>query len=239
MSKNKQKMYIYGLKSPLSYEPRYVGFTSKTLNERLLGHIWEANSWSAPKTYKNNWIKSLTKKGIKPEIFEIEQVTEENWAKREQFWIKTLKQKGYKLTNSTDGGEGTWGYKQSKKLLKYLSKIRKGKHRRGVPHSEATKLKISQSKKNPSKKTRKKISEANKKRPDFKEHMKKMTELARIVSMKKKRKLTDEQIVEIKKMYSQGFSMYKIGKIFNVTPPTIFNTLRNKLKYQNQERSSF
>jgi DNA-binding CsgD family transcriptional regulator len=52
--------------------------------------------------------------------------------------------------------------------------------------------------------------------------------------MKKKRKLTDAQVVEIKKLYSQGISMYKIAKIFNVTPPTIFNTLKNKLKYQNQ-----
>lgn len=227
-------MYIYGLKHPNSLEPRYVGFTSKTLEKRLTGHIWEANSHSATPTHKNRWIKSLTKHGIKPEVFVIEEVSEDNWKAREQFWIKTLKEKGYRLTNATDGGDGILGFKPTKRTLEYLSKVRKGKsgYWKGKHHSEATKQKISQSKQNPSLETRRKIGKSNKLKKNFKEHMQTITELARTVNMQKKRKLTDEQIEEIKLLSSQGLSAYQIAPKFNVSAVTIYNTLKNKLKYQ-------
>lgn len=98
-------MFIYTLSS--SSDPdniRYVGKTND-LNDRLRRHVGKyylENDIS----YKNNWIKSEISKGNSIIISELESVDETNWSNREQYWIEQLKQWGFKLVNTTIGGEG-------------------------------------------------------------------------------------------------------------------------------------
>jgi len=91
---------IYTLSNPVTGEVRYVG---KTIHgaKRLLGHLRDDSN-----NHKVAWIKSLKALGLKP-LFEIlEEVEESAWIEAEQFWIKSLKFLGCRLTNSVEGGIG-------------------------------------------------------------------------------------------------------------------------------------
>ncbi len=180
---------IYILKDPRYFQPKYVGQTSN-LKIRYMNHLTPSSLKSI--THKTNWIKSLLKENIKPEIDVIEEVLTHQEAKeREIYWIAYLKNIGYKLTNGTNGGEGTSNYRQSQqgnknKLGFKLSEESKFKMRKpksemhklkislslnGNKLSEATKLKMSESRKGNknrlgvkcSEETRLKMSEAHKK----------------------------------------------------------------------------
>ena len=98
-------MFIYTLSS--SSEPdniRYVG-KANNLKDRLRRHIGKYYL-NLEINYKNNWIKSELSKGNKILINELELVDESNWIEREKYWIEQLKQWGFKLVNTTIGGEG-------------------------------------------------------------------------------------------------------------------------------------
>lgn len=102
---------IYELRDPTDIECniRYIGITSQSLRFRLHKHINEAKK-RKNKTYKNNWIYSLLRNGIKPTIHLIEQVFDWNYAcEVEKYYIKEFKEQGYKLTNGTIGGDGVAG----------------------------------------------------------------------------------------------------------------------------------
>ena len=61
-------------------------------------------------TFKSRWIKKELKKGNKILIKEIFLVPiSEDWAKWEIFYISEYKKLGYKLTNTTSGGDGLHG----------------------------------------------------------------------------------------------------------------------------------
>jgi hypothetical protein len=104
-------MKIYGLVCPTSKQIRYIGVTRYSLDKRLNEHLRENKS----KTYKQKWIKSLLSKGLKPEIVLICLTDESNWIETEKFYIKLFKTNGFKLTNTSEGGEGggSKGYKHT------------------------------------------------------------------------------------------------------------------------------
>jgi hypothetical protein len=100
---------IYVLKCPLSNDIRYVGQTKMKLQKRLRGHVYDAIGRKKIKlSYKDNWIRKLSKLGYKPIIESIEFFSEDIDLRfileREKFWISEYKKK-YNLLNSTDGGE--------------------------------------------------------------------------------------------------------------------------------------
>lgn len=95
-------MKIYGLVCPNSKQIRYIGVTRHSLEKRLNEHLRENKS----KTYKQKWIKSLLNKGLKPCIVLICLTDETNWIETEKFYIKLFKTNGFKLTNTSEGGEG-------------------------------------------------------------------------------------------------------------------------------------
>ena len=99
---------IYVLKDPTNNEIKYVGKTKRTLCERLCRHKAYARETSKP-TYTTNWINSLLKENLSPMIECIEKCTELNWQDREKFWIRYYKNKGIKLTNYLEGGQGAYG----------------------------------------------------------------------------------------------------------------------------------
>lgn len=106
--------FIYAL----TYEDeiRYIGCTSCSLNKRYKEHLRCQDN-----TYKQKWIKSLLKKGKKPNIKLIEEVDLDILFEREKYWISYHKNKS-RLTNLTDGGEGVLNYKPSKKIKEKISK---------------------------------------------------------------------------------------------------------------------
>jgi group I intron endonuclease len=120
--------FIYGLLDPRTSELKYVGKTSRTLKRRLIEHL-SRKELEYP-CYKSNWLKSLIKEGFKPEIFCIEECSNESLNENEMFYVAYFKFLGCKLTNLTDGGEGLQpGYIPSKEIREKISKANTGKKR--------------------------------------------------------------------------------------------------------------
>lgn len=94
--------YIYSL-SDENGDIRYIGKTGN-IKRRLKDHITESKS---NYTHKNNWISSLLKKNIIPNIEIIDEVPDIEWEYWEIHYISLFKSWGYKLTNKTIGGNGT------------------------------------------------------------------------------------------------------------------------------------
>ncbi|WP_180541557.1 GIY-YIG nuclease family protein [Nevskia soli] len=100
---------IYTLKNPRTHDVRYVGWTSKTVEQRLKWHIQE--SLLKARTHKQRWILSLLAIGLKPVIEVIESGAGKKWEKAERRWISHFRANGARLVNGTDGGDGlpNWG----------------------------------------------------------------------------------------------------------------------------------
>lgn len=96
------KVYIYGLSDPRTGEVKYVGKTID-INRRYRNHI-NTND-NAKNSKRVAWIKNLKSQGVYPEIFVIEETTEDLWRKAEQYWISYFKSIGCNLKNGTEGGD--------------------------------------------------------------------------------------------------------------------------------------
>lgn len=112
---------IYTLSDPNTGEIRYIGQTTSVLSKRLTDHIASARKG---KNYLHNWIKSVNYSPI-IELLEDNAV----WNESEIYWIEQFRQWGFRLVNSTKGGDGILGHKfttESRlKMSKSLSKPRK------------------------------------------------------------------------------------------------------------------
>lgn len=96
--------FIYVLKCPSSGEIRYVGKTDNP-KRRLNRHIRDSARGSSD--YRSRWIRTLLASGSKP-IMEIVRTLEphEDWQEAEIAEIKIHRERGCRLTNCTDGGDG-------------------------------------------------------------------------------------------------------------------------------------
>jgi group I intron endonuclease len=131
MRAKQQTSVIYTLYTFDGKGPRYCGHTAYP-KSRLLFHRKDKK-----KTHKCNWIASVGPEKIHMSLIAI--VPSAEAPAKETFYIKRLKEMGFKLTNLTDGGEGTVGF----------------------VHSQETRDKISAANTNPSIETRAKIGAAN------------------------------------------------------------------------------
>lgn len=95
-------MIIYALMDPRTSCLRYVG-KAVDVERRLKVHLHEK-----AKTLKNNWLKSLKAKGLKPALEVLEEVDGDG-SDAERFWIASLRAAGARLLNATDGGDGFRG----------------------------------------------------------------------------------------------------------------------------------
>ena len=145
------KTYIYILIDPRNNDIRYVGKSDNPL-VRLNEHIRKSENKI---TYKNNWIRSLIKNGVKPKLNIIDEVPLEEWGFWEQYWIEQFKMWGFKLTNIANGGVGgNLGDIVNKKISKALKGRKISKESKdkmsissiGKKHSEGTKNKMSKQK---------------------------------------------------------------------------------------------
>lgn len=110
---------VYVLKEPPERDPersvRYVGYTKKSLKERLYRHIRDALRKKADGNWFQNdhrahWIRLLNNLGLTPTIEEIEVGEGEEWRQRERFWISHFRDAGANLINLLAGGEGPSEY---------------------------------------------------------------------------------------------------------------------------------
>ncbi len=93
--------YIYMLIDPRNNRVRYIG-KSNDPNKRYQMHLWDINN-SNPR--KRNWIKTLRQKGMKPILSVIEICSDDEWQKRERYWIAKYRKDHPDLLNITDGGD--------------------------------------------------------------------------------------------------------------------------------------
>lgn len=89
------KTFIYALIDPRNQQIKYIG---KANNPKLRfnGHLRECLK---TETLKNNWIKSLLNKGLKPIVEIIDEVLESEWQFWERHYISLYKSWGFKLKN--------------------------------------------------------------------------------------------------------------------------------------------
>jgi hypothetical protein len=102
------KTFIYTLCDPDTMEVRYVG-KSNNPQKRFYDHIAGVNKIS----HKSSWIKSLLKENKKPILNIVDEVPIENWQMYEISWINKYKKDGCRLTNHSNGGNGTTTHKYS------------------------------------------------------------------------------------------------------------------------------
>ncbi len=144
----------------------YIGQTSKSLEERIKGHL-KFSSY-----YKNMLIcRALKKYGIRNFSWEIIQEcsSKTEMDEKERYYIERYNSRYPSGYNLTDGGEGTLGKKHTRKSKRKMSKSKTGMYigeknpMYGRKHTEETKKKISEAKKGhirrQTKKERKKRSE--------------------------------------------------------------------------------
>lgn len=131
-------MIIYKIENSINGKI-YVGLTTKSLSNRIAGHIAENKSYVQ---------KALNKYGI--QSFRIAVIdsaeSREVLCEKEKYWIQHYDCKAPNGYNLTDGGDGLINPSKSvrKAISKKVSIIMQGnQYRTGIPHSEATKKKIS------------------------------------------------------------------------------------------------
>lgn len=97
--------YIYALHCPIADTVRYVG-KSNNPRKRLKSHLSSAKTF-AYRHHTSAWIRKLLAEGLLPEMRILEEVQEgRRWQDVEREWISKGAAMGWKLTNSTAGGEG-------------------------------------------------------------------------------------------------------------------------------------
>lgn len=102
---------VYVQVDPRVLVPRYVGYTSKTLDERAAEHLRDSRCIRERNRRVYKWWRSLAKESVSPVSSCIEMCETEAKAKAaEVFFIALFRQAGCNLTNGTDGGDGFAGY---------------------------------------------------------------------------------------------------------------------------------
>lgn len=201
-------VYIYALIDPFSKEIRYIGKSTRP-KERLANHCNEkAKSW------RNHWIQSVLRKGKRPEISILETISKDSdWQAKEKEWIKIGREKGWKLTNCTDGGDGVVNL--PKEIRDRIAKVWIGRK-----HSPESLKKIGMA------------SRGRKKTAEMKEFMRNKMK-GRKIEWKDKisasnKKLSPIQIEEIKKLLADKISQYVIADTYGVHQGTISNIKTGK-----------
>jgi len=133
---------VYALSSSLDPSAvRYIGRSNGDDGKaRLKKHLEEARHGTGG--HKNNWVRSAISAGgeITSTVLESELSWDES-AVREIFFIAHYRGEGVALTNGTDGGDGLLGFAHSDESRAKMSVARR--RRPGKPHTVETKTRMS------------------------------------------------------------------------------------------------
>ena len=113
-------------------EVRYVGVTTQVRN-RYKTHLETGAGDHYTKCAR--WLQSVVRAGFDPIMKIVDRGSGDTWKITEQFWIRFYREEvGSDLTNATEGGEGTIGYRHvrnyrhSPEVLLRMSESMKGKN---------------------------------------------------------------------------------------------------------------
>lgn len=100
-----EKVNVYGLYSTENGPSviRYIGQTKYPLNQRRNAHVKESKEKTAI-THLHRWIRGVYSRGFDVKAFLLKSGA--RWNSDEMEFIKKFRSLGFRLTNSTDGGEG-------------------------------------------------------------------------------------------------------------------------------------
>lgn len=199
----KQPVYIYGLVDPETGEIRYIGKSIRPA-ERLQNHMNELSN-----CHRSHWLQSLKAPGLRADMVILERIDGEwPWQHSERHWIAYGRANGWPLTNNTDGGDGVPG-------LSGPSKERMASTWKGRKHKpESIEKMLATKKERPhshSAETRARMSVAHAGR-DITWGDKLSVAL---------RRLTEEQVEEIKLRFSAGERTTDLAKEYGVHRTTM------------------
>lgn len=135
---------IYGLYSSLDADCRirYVGYTSKALERRVVEHLSEAKK---RRCRRHKWINSVIRSGGSVLGVVLEACDAANWQERERAWIERLSAND--LVNGTAGGEGLINPTEDVRArisAKVSQALVGNQFRKGRPHSPEARAAIAQ-----------------------------------------------------------------------------------------------
>lgn len=108
-NQNLRPWFIYTLHDPRDPDSiRYVGWATDT-KRRLSKHLSDARA-NRDQTYCGRWKRTLLAEGTLPVLSIVESGLGSGWSLAESKWVEHFKSLGHKLTNLTNGGDGTRGY---------------------------------------------------------------------------------------------------------------------------------
>lgn len=101
------RWWVYTLSHPHTGEVRYVGVANRLPSQRLREHVSHSKR---ERNHRACWIRNLIVSGLRPVMTVVDSGTGD-WRSRERHWIAEFRLRlGDRLTNATDGGEGTLGW---------------------------------------------------------------------------------------------------------------------------------
>jgi len=116
------RFIVYALLCPKCGCPRYVGKSTKGIQRiaehRKSLHEWDGkNHWDGSR-HKVFWVRSLLEQGLTFDYVILTFLPSgEQLDEAERYWIQFFRERGCPLTNITDGGDGTSGWKQSPETI--------------------------------------------------------------------------------------------------------------------------
>jgi hypothetical protein len=90
---------VYTLSDPFTNEIKYIGSTTTRMCNKLATHLFDSKTRCSHLT--SDWIKSLLKKGLKPNIYVLEYCEAHERLNLERFYIVYLHSLGIPLLNIT------------------------------------------------------------------------------------------------------------------------------------------
>lgn len=85
---------------------RYVGVTSRTINQRFYGHKYCCMHLEKRALPVHKWMYSEIQNGFEIKYKQIDSCIESLWEEKEKYWIKYYQKLGFKLLNISEGGKG-------------------------------------------------------------------------------------------------------------------------------------
>jgi len=120
------KFIIYALIDPRSLEWRYIGKSSYGL-ERPKQHGYPSVIKKTGRQHKTKWVASLIKSGLTYGIEILETLNDgDKLAEAESEWIAEARRQGVRLTNATNGGEGTSGWTMPMEVRQKIGDAQRG-----------------------------------------------------------------------------------------------------------------
>lgn len=213
--------YIYGLTDPRTNELRYVGKTVLKPERRLQLHISFAKDESkTSRSYR--WFRSLTRENVKPEIFVIQEIPPlGDWTEAEQFWIAYYRFIGCRLCNVTDGGEGHSGFVPTADTIAKIKAHRQSDEHRERVSKQTTELWRAKRSEIIIAQNAGKDSSWREKQSIAKKKQWENPDNNMAIAIRKRRKLTDEDVSEIRKSLLDGATQASIALRFDIKGSTV------------------